>query len=352
MATLSEPQNAETLAKEIIRRRDEKLESLNRTDIQHNPRASNIHDCARNIAYQVLNWADKKPFDKWLLARFEEGRRQEKAVISRLREDGFEIIDQDIQGQLTIAIPEQDTPEFRKGEVLTGHMDGLIKWNGEWMVFEVKSMHPNLFRGIKDLSDFQKKPLYRRYLRQAQMYLVGRNMEMGLFILTDGMGHDLPIPVYLDYGDADWILKHLERVARAIRAHEYPDRIPYDYQLCGKCQFAHICLPDVINRPADMIVNEELEADIARHEEIKPLAAEYDHLHDTIKETFKGIEKAMVGERFLVQNVPSQRTVYELTPEAEAEIAEIKSVHAKKVPVTRLVIEDLKAQKIDDKEAA
>lgn len=335
---------AQNLIAELKKRQAETLSKLKRSDPQHNPRASNIHDCARNIAYQVLNWADKKPFDEWLIARFEEGRRQEKAVINRLRDMGFDLIDQDVNGQLTIAVPEQNGKEFRKGELLTGRIDGLIKWEDKWLPFEVKSLNPNLFKGIKSLEDFHKKPIYRRYLRQMQMYLYGRDAEMGLFILTDCAGHDMFIPVYLDYGDAEWILKHLEKAARAIKNREYPDRIPYDYQLCGHCQFAHLCLPDVINKPADMIENEELEADIARHEEIKPLAAEYDHLHNTIKETFKGIEKATVGTRFLVQNVPSARTVYELTPEAEEQIAEIKKEFSKKVPVTRLVIEDLQAR--------
>lgn len=339
---------ADALIEEFQKRQAAALAKLKRSDPQHNPRASNIHDCARNIVHQVLDWEKKKPFDEWLLARFEEGRRQEAAVINRLRAMGFEVIDQDANGQLTIAVPEQNGPEFRRGEVLTGRIDGLIKWGDRWLPFEVKSLNPNLFNGIKSLEDFQKKPIYRRYLRQMQMYLLGRNAEMGLFILTDCQGHDLPIPVYLDLGEAEWILKHLEKAARAIKKREYPERIPYDQSLCGSCQFAHVCLPDVINKGADMIENEVLEADLARHEELKPAAREYDFLHDKIKETFKGVEKALVGSRFLVQMVPSARTVYELPPEAEAEIAEIKKAHAKKVPMTRLVIEDLQGKAKED----
>ena len=329
------------LVDELYRRQEKALSELNRSDPQHNPRASNIHDCARNIVYQVLDWDKKKPFDSWMIARFEEGRRQEKAVIQRLRLRGFDIIDQDVNGQLSIAVPEHSTHEFRRGEVLTGRIDGLIQWNSEWIPFEIKSMHPNLFAGIKSLEDFNKKPIHRRYLRQIQMYLLGRGSEFGLFILTDGLGHDMFIPVYLDFGEAEWNLRHLETAARAIKRREYPDRIPYDARTCGSCQFAHLCLPDVINRPADLIENEELENDIARHQELKPLSAEYEKLHNHIKETFKGIEKAMVGTRFLVQNVPSQRTVYELPPEVDTEINELKKAYAKKVPSTQLMIKDL-----------
>lgn len=334
---------AETLAREIQTRAGDALAKARRQDPQHNPRASNIHDCARNIVYQVLDWDKKKQFDDWLLARFEEGRRQEKAVIERLRTRGFEIIDQDENGQLTIAVPEQSSKEFRRGEVLTGKIDGLIRWEDKWLPFEVKSVNPNLFQGIKTLEDFQKKPLYRRYLRQMQMYMLGRNAEQGIFVITDCLGHDLPIPVYLDLGESEWILKHLERAARAIKNREYPDRIPYDHDLCGKCTFAPICLQDVVNTPADFIENEQLETDLDRHEELKPLAGEYDDLHDKIKGTFKGIPKAVVGGRYIVQMVPSKRTTYELTPEAEAEIAEIKKAHSSVVPVERLVIQKIES---------
>lgn len=327
-------QSGEALVEEIKNRQQISIEKLRRSDPQHNPRASNIHECARNIAYQVLDWEKKAPFDDWLLARFEEGRRQEVAVVQRLRSMGFEIIEQDINGQLTISIPEQNGSEFRRGEVLTGRIDGLIKWEDKWIPFEVKSLNPNLFAGIKTLDDFQKKPLYRRYLRQMQMYLFGRNAEMGIFILTDCQGHDIAIPIYLDLGEAEWILKHLEKAARAIKKREYPDRIPYDVSICGKCPFSTICLNDIINKPADMIENEALERDIERHEELKPLASEFDRIHDNIKETFKDIPKAIVGTRWRIQQVPSQRTSYEIPPE-------IKKEYAKKVPVNRLVIEDL-----------
>lgn len=335
---------AKSLAEEIDRRAQVAALDGARSDPQHNPRASNIHDCARNIVYQVLDWDKKKPFDRWLLERFEEGKRQELAVIARLRSRGFQVIDQDVNGQLTIAVPEKSSKEFRRGEILTGRMDGLIRWEDRWMPFEVKSLDPNRFRGIKSLEDFSRKPLFRRYLRQMQMYLYGRDEEQGLFILTDCLGHDLAIPVYLDYGEAEWILKHLEKAARAIKKQEYPDRIPYDQALCGPCPFAHICLNDVINRPAEMIENEQLEADLARHEEIKPLASEYKELHDKLKATFDGVEKAVVGTRFLVQSVPSQRMVYDLPAEAEADIEAIKKAHGKRVPMNRLVIQDLESK--------
>ena len=96
-----------------------------------------------------------------------------------------------------------------------------------------------------------------------------------------------------------------------------------------------------------MIENEALETDIARHEEIKPLVTEFKHLHDKIKETFEGIEKAMVGTRFLVMNVPGKRMSYDNIPEniqeqvdgLNKQIVDLKAPYGK--PSCTLAIEDL-----------
>ena len=86
---------ADRLIDEMAARRLAALQAKQRSDPQANPRASNIHDCARNIVYQVLDWDKKKPWDTWMLARFEEGIRQEKAVVEEIRGDGFEVIERD-----------------------------------------------------------------------------------------------------------------------------------------------------------------------------------------------------------------------------------------------------------------
>lgn len=332
---------ADRLINEMMLRRKNALELDQRSSPQANPRASNIHDCARNIVYQVLDWDKKKTFDHWTLARFKEGKNQEKTVIDEIRSDGFDVIDRDENGQLTISIPEKQTEEFRIGEVCTGSLDGLIFWEGVWLPMEIKSIHPNTFKGIKSLDDFRRHPLYRKWPRQLLMYMYGKNKETGIFVLSDCLGHRMYIPVYLDYGEAEWILKHLEKAARHIKAKTYPDRIPYDRQQCDKCQFMTECLPDSMNKEAMLMENEELEAEIAEHEELKTQASRYRKIHDNLKATFKSIEKLIVGGRFLIQNLPSRKTVYNLTPEAEAQIEEIKRSCSDKVPTQRLSILDL-----------
>jgi CRISPR/Cas system-associated exonuclease Cas4 (RecB family) len=310
------------LADELVRRRKEALEGERKQYPQHSPRASNIHDCGRNIVYQVLDWEKQAKWDDYMLARFAEGRRQEKAVIEELRNDGFEIIDRDENGQLTIAVPETNTADFRRGEVLTGNIDGLIKWGGKWIPFEVKSVNPNKYNKINTLDDFKKDPLYRRYLRQLTMYMYGKNAEEALYILTDCLGHRKYLPFTLDYEEGDWILKHLERAVRAIKAHQYPDRIPYNSNICDKCPFVAECIPDVCNQGAEIVDKPEYEAQLTRREELAPLVAEYEELDEEVKDTAKAVGKDMIVGGFSVILRKGQRTAYNIPDEIKKGFAE------------------------------
>lgn len=324
---------ADDLASEIVQRRSFDLDSR----VKVSPRAisilSDISDCDRQMTYAVLDW-DKKPAHNGdLQARFDAGNAIEQQVVGELQRLGFKVT----LSQMPVEIKN------RKGEVVArGRVDGFIEISHHHSIpFEVKSMNLNIFNSVNNLQDFRGKPWLRKYLRQLMMYLYGNNVESGLFILTDGLGRWKVLPMTLDYGEAEAILKRLERVHEAIKAKSYPDRIVYDRGVCGHCSFAAICLPDLLNTEAALVDNPEIEAKLDRREEIKPVAKEYDALDEDIKETFRGIEKAIVGGKWIVQHVPSQRTVYELTPELEAEIEEMKRAHAVKKPMTRLVIERL-----------
>lgn len=323
---------ADGLAEAIISRRITRLEGLATAYLRKNSILSDVGDCERQMVYSVLDW-DKRPVaDPDLQARFEVGKSFERDVVRELLDLGFDFQ----QSQSPVQIKNRD------GELIaTGKIDGFIKWEGRRFPCEIKSMHPNIFNAIKSVEDFQKKPWLRKYTRQLMMYMFGNNEEFGLFICGDLLGHWKMLPLALDYGEAEAILQRLERVHDAIKKKEYPTRITYDQSICGKCPFSTLCLQDILNRPAEFIDNAELEADIDRHEELKPLASEFDVIHEKIKDAFKGVEKAVVGSRYLVQNVASARTTYEVPPEVEAEIAAMKKPHMKKVPMTRLVIERL-----------
>lgn len=324
---------AEALADQILEKRRNELKKQITAYPRKNIILSDLADCDRYLAYSVLEWEKRPVHDEDLQARFNAGKTWEREAIRELEGLGYEII----LSQQPVQIRN------RQSELIaTGKIDGFIVFEHEGkrhkVPLEVKSMNGNIFNTIKSAEDFQRLPYLRKYPRQLLMYMYGNAVEEGIFLLLDGLGRWKLLPLALDYGTCEWLLQRIERVAENIKTKTLPDRIPYDSQICGKCAFSHICLADIINKPTEFIENEALENDIERHEELKPLASEFDRIHDVLKETFKGIEKAVVGTRWRIQQLPSQRTVYEIPDD-------IKKSYSKKVPVNRLVIEDLDSKK-------
>lgn len=325
--------HADELADDIVQKRTRELEKKITRYPRRTTYLSGIGDCDRELVYNVLDWKERPLHNAELQARFDVGNLWEREIIRELEGIGF-----------TIILSQQPVEVYGRGGSLiaSGRIDGFIATSHrEKIPFEIKSMHPQIFNQINSVKDLEKKPWLRKYVRQLQMYLFGNNLEEGLFIFCDCLGHWKIFPVYLDYGACEWILQRLERVNEHIQKKTYPKRIPYDPQLCDKCAFSTKCLQDVINKPAELIDNEEFEKDLDRHEELKPLAKEYKDVHDKIKKSTKGVEKIIVGSRYLIQNLPSERTTYDLTDEIKEQIETIKRGCASKVPVTRLSIKCL-----------
>lgn len=326
---------AERIADEILSRRQIKLARRISANPRNYPYLSDIGECNRQMAYGVLNWNQRTLWDEGLQARFEAGNIQETAIVRELQELGFEIT----LSQMPVEIKGNGGVLLARGKI-----DGFIGFDGVKLPFEIKSKHPSIFNSINSIDDFRKRPDLRKNLRQLQLYLFGNNVDQGIFIVTDCLGHWKLFPLYLDLGECEWLLQRLEEVYKHTQSGTLPDKIPYDASVCGKCPFSHICLPDVTNKGSMLIDNEVLEADLERHEYLKPLADEYDALHDKMKQTFSATDEAIVGGHFMIKNVVSQRTVYEIPPEIGEEISALKKAHGSKVNVKRLIIEDLTAK--------
>jgi CRISPR/Cas system-associated exonuclease Cas4 (RecB family) len=279
--------NAEKLADEMVLKRKQYLAKKIERYPATNFRASDISECDRQMVYSILNWQEKSMHDEGLQAIFDAGNREEENVKARLGYDlGFQFI-------------EQQTPfeiKNRQSELICrGRIDGKVLFNGEAIPIEIKSMNENIFNGIKSIDDFQKKQLHRKYLKQMQMYLYGNNEEAGLFILSNFRTEKI-IPVTLDLGDCEQILQKLERNWEMVKKKQYPEPIEYRKDMCGRCPYAHICLPAINNEGAKFIDNAELEAKLDRRAEIEPIVDEYEVLDKEIKEPFKNIPEAFVGK--------------------------------------------------------
>jgi len=280
----------EKLINEIAENRKRVLNSKITRYPRNNFIASDIHECDRYMVYSILNWKDRPLHNEGLQAIFDAGNKEEKNIKAILAECGYDVIHQQTPFEI----------KNKLGEMFCrGNIDGAISFQRQVIPFEAKSMHPNIFAGIKTIDDFQKKPHLRKYLKQMQLYLYGKEKEAGLFILSDFRQIKL-LPVALDLAECEWIVGRLERLWKNVKSKELPPQVDYAKGLCNQCSFKHICLPEVKNEGAKFIENEELEASLERREEIKPIVKEYGEIDKSIKENFREIEQVFVGKNWQI----------------------------------------------------
>jgi CRISPR/Cas system-associated exonuclease Cas4 (RecB family) len=272
-------------------------------------------------------------WDDNVQARLNEGNAQGEKVKRELMELGYRVV------------RAEETVEVRgKGDTLLsrGRIDFMleVKKNGEKPEFvpvEVKSINPNMYKTINEYRDFTKKPWLRKYIRQMQMYLFGTSKEYGLFLITDCLGGWKLIPVYLDYEECEMCLKRLEVIHESIQKKVLPERIAYQENICGRCSFAQICLPDIVNEGTAILDEPELERKLSRRQEIAQVAKEYAELDEEIKETAKSHGRNFVVGDFQVIIRKGKMTTYDIPQEiklpfkTEVETTTVKIINNKKL---------------------
>lgn len=276
------------LIKEVEKRRTSRLEGQRKTFRQTTCRASNIGECDRQLYYEIVNWADKPPVDLETQARFDEGIEQHKKVRRELLEDGFEVI----EGEKSFEL------KGRNGRVIcTGHIDGKISMNETTIPFEIKSLNPNIFAQINTLDDFNKYQWARKYPRQIQLYLFGENKEIGIYILTDCLGHRKYFTVKLNYEQTEQLITRCELVVESVE-RKVPPPFHKDVSVCRRCwALGRLCTPPLDFGPGIQVIDDpEIEEALKRREELAESAKEHKALDKQIKEYFKERPDCLVGD--------------------------------------------------------
>ena len=285
--------NVEELCQEIAEKRQAKYSDPKRTEPypRNNPIASDISDCMRETVLGITNYKDRPKFDPEVIARMERGKKIEHLMREELLELGYTVREERLLAEL----------KDSKGRLLTrGRADGFIVKDRKEFAFEGKSMTPYVYNQINEQADFDRYVFFRKYPRQLQSYLLASNLEEGLWILDDCLGHWKIIPCRLDYERGEAILKHLEGAVAHLEAKTLPD-FHKDPAICLKCWArGRVCNPPFFSGEGMQIISDpELEQKLNRRAELDPLAAEYDHLDkdlkDILKESMKPEQVFVVG---------------------------------------------------------
>jgi hypothetical protein len=214
------------------------FQARSRVSPQHVPRASGIEKCARKVQNGIRHWEKRPLFDDYVGARLERGSQVEELIITpALMQMGLKVS----QGQRACSVKNAagDT-------ICTGHIDGRIAWQGYDVVFEVKTMHPNLFARMKTVEDMLRNQWAFRYPNQLLTYMTAYEEPCGMFIIDDCLGHQRYIPICLDdYRSvvADW----LSTCDDVVKANKAGEDLPYhaDPTECRSCWCfeAGVCTP-------------------------------------------------------------------------------------------------------------
>ena len=250
-------------------------------------RASQMgHPCIRYLTYMRKDWEKKTLPSVELLWIFEGGGYIEELATARLKKAGFLISSQ-----------QRDFEDKKAG--ITGHIDGYIATAEEptkTYPLEIKGINQFDFEKINSPEDMlkSKKVWLKGYPSQLMLYLFLSEKEQGCFYLVNKatlQGKTLWMNLDFDY--CEELLKKAEKINTYIgKDGAYPERMPYDPDVCSKCDFAHICTPEA-NNPSRVAVedDEELEAMLSRRAELEPLSKEYVKLDASIKEIGKQMDR-------------------------------------------------------------
>lgn len=250
-------------------------------------------DCERRLVYRRTNWQDalKPPVELQFI--FDEGAIQEREVRRTLEDAGF--------------VLNGDGSSYSWKEYqISGSIDGKIigDRHGIFPVaipYDAKSMSPYVYEQINSKEDFKKYPWTRKYTSQLVMYMLLMGAEAGVFVLKNKSSGQLKvIPIELDLELGEELLQRAERINKHVVEGTFPERIEYSDDVCGKCQFVHLCNPDVDYKGVHFENDEEALLKIDRMKELEESAKEYESLKKEIVDGYKTRMTDKNGEKFVV----------------------------------------------------
>lgn len=274
----------------LIEKIAEKKQAKIRLRPCHTNRASSIgHICERKLVFDRTRWAEATLYDVGLQFIFDEGNLQEAQVLKDLADAGIVVIEQ------------QRDYEWKQYN-LTAHLDGKVLSDNAAYPLEIKSMNPFTFKQINSAQDIlqSRKSYIRAYAAQMQVYLLLSNSERGVFLFKDKSSGQLKeIWMDLDLEFAESLIQKCERINAHVAANTTPEPIPWQEDICGRCAYAHICLPEAKREALDLTNDPELEQKLIRRAALDPLRKEYADLDDEVKEMVKERPKVLCGD-FLI----------------------------------------------------
>lgn len=296
--------------------------------------ASAFRECTRRMVLEMVE-GDKQPtFDAEAKARMDRGEDRERDILLQAARVG-QICDPPFQ-----VIGQQQRFELkdRKGRVvIVGKTDARLQFaKGLNAPAEVKCWQ--LADRIERFEDLLNSPWTKSGAYQLLSYLYGSGEPVG-FLLLDRPGLPNPIEVHLEK-HLDLMEAFLQKAEIAMDCKELgtlPDFCG-DAEECGRCWcYGGVCNPPIAHAGAAVFTDPQVEADLVRAIELKPLAGEYEKLWDRVKKVFRGVPQAICGS-VVIEGKYQSMTRYDYPAEVETQIEAWKKQYGRKDPEGKFVI--------------
>jgi len=267
------------------------------------------HPCDRFLVLRRTKGALQKPFPPSLQARFLMGTEIGKLAVRLMMEMGWDVKSIERPAEWAqYQISGRPDLEARPPGNGSGNGHG-----GKYVPFEVKSVHPNLMRGVTTYQDIihNRNWRVRNWVSQLMIYELLDGHEEGILLPIGLTGWWEPVAVPLDYEHAETLLKQCERVNAHLTAGSEPEPI-CDPDVCPGCSFwqTEACNATLAMAPdVGVITDEDVITDVRRLLELKPQASEYEALRKRLGQKFEGVEQALVPDVAMVAGKQIERQV-------------------------------------------
>ena len=306
------------------------------------------HPCLRYNEYAITRWKDRQPHDAHLQLIFEEGRIHEDTLDEALKAAGF-LFRQSQQPLDEVVARDGKRMKYNISGRLDREVSHKTLFPGIWVPAEFKTMADYIWQSIDTLDDMKNHRSWyiRMYPSQLNFYDYAKSRELGLFILknkTSGAYKFIWCPLDLELAERDLhnaedINLAVERIeADPANAENYlSPRISYDEKICGRCPFNHICLPDQQFGGVEIELDEAVETQLRKREDLKPAVAEFKELDDTLKDIFKkrkeGLYLVAGSFNVKVSTIPSrEQAAYTVKEYKKVDIKALKKQGEASVP--------------------
>jgi len=283
------------------------IETKKTEDIKQYPIYNNIaselgHPCLRYLVYCRTNWKDRPIPSLEKLLIFEEGKLHEWKVIKDLHDAGIRVWSQGFY------FGDED---FFKKHLISGKIDGAIEVNNEKYPLEIKSMKSYTFESINTIEDMMNSKIFwlKKYPAQISIYMLGCNVERGIFILKNKTNGKLKqLNVNLDYNYAESLIKKADLINEYIEKKQLPEQINND-DICSECDFAHICMPDKNYGKIEIFDMVEVKHILDKREELLKYKKELDEIEEQLKQ-FDGKPDIIICGKYRITGQWVERKEY------------------------------------------